>query len=784
MIRQVVIDTETTGLSTVKGRHRVVEIALVEIVNGKITGHSFQTRLNPQGRKSTAKALIIHRIKDSLLLNEPLFSEQLPDILKFIGDSELIFYNKEFDLEFMDNEAKLAGSDVRFSMDYKSICVFKMVSEPRDSDKWVSLDDACRMYGVDNSERTTHGALIDAQLTARVYFQLISIPKRVKKVPHKYVKTKPEPFPFSRAYKGYQLNYCYNTQCENYGVPPKFPNPRNLGKHSKDLGNYKIISSQDDTLLLHCKLCKTSTTTFSNKGIVQEVERLQTIYHLKVPSCPNTALHEDKRKGIPDGRRFTTNIKKVRGVEKTFTKLKPPCPNHDKDILGRPDLYWLDSKNTKKIKNAKGLPKIVFPDSDGKYHHLREAVSQTFKCKSCHTKFSSAISPQKGQHNSQLNYVLFSSLVNKVPINRIEELLMLSPSVIYARIEFFYNQCIQFEQFQLMKHWDKLKDKCLTLCMDRQFFDVNWTNKKEPRRTRLYNTSSVERDSRYVLGCTLNFDFTSNYQSRSKEFIRIGDYDKPLYKRRYQQYILPDERDPDEEDSIPSKKHLLVHQSYAIITHFEMLKPLLECVKKSIIYADNDNTFDIGITKVFRDLINMKKLQACIVRKSKLERGATKADKGYEWVRQETPVIDGKYVDLKALTDVDDGVLDDASISAVDSWFNQLRRRLTMVERPLQVKSTDNQKKQIENDLSVTGKFQKWNLYGSYNPKYVCMLIEISRVFNNFVLTDAKAIKNKRGYKRKPTTPAQRLGLVDEQFDIYDILEFSVANEVLKLKAV
>ena len=171
-----------------------------------------------------------------------------------------------------------------------------------------------------------------------------------------------------------------------------------------------------------------------------------------------------------------------------------------------------------------------------------------------------------------------------------------------------------------------------------------------------------------------------------------------------------------------------------------------------------------------------------MIRKSKLGVGETKRDKGYDWVRQDIPVIEGKHIDLKALTDVDEGVLDEASLFPIDVWFNQLSRRLTMVERPHRIRETDNKKKRIENDLSATGKFQKWNLYASYNPKYACMLIEMSRIFNNFVLTDAKQIRNQKGCKRKPTTPAQRLGLIDEQFDIYDIIEFSVANEVLKLK--
>lgn len=182
MARQVIIDTETTGKSTVVGRHRIVEIALVEIKDGKITGHSFSTRLNPQGRKSTQGVLDIHGIKDSLLLDEPLFGDVLPDILKFIGGSELVFFNKAFDSEFMDKEASLSGSNVVFSTNYKTFCVQAGALEAMNRSK-LSLDSACMAYGVDNSEHKLHGALIDAQLTARDYLNLLSTPR--KKTPYK-----------------------------------------------------------------------------------------------------------------------------------------------------------------------------------------------------------------------------------------------------------------------------------------------------------------------------------------------------------------------------------------------------------------------------------------------------------------------------------------------------------------------------------------------------------------------------------------------------------------------
>ena len=573
MERHVVVDTETTGLSTIKGRHRVIEVALVEVINGKITGNSFQTYISPEGRKSTPNAIRTHKLKDSFLLDKPIFKTQLPRILKFIGKSQLVFFNENFDLEFLDNEAKLADSQVRFSTDYKTVCVQKLVMNSTHRKRHISLDNACRMYGVDTSLRLVHGALIDAQLTAELFIALSSRSERITKVPHNAPRTTPEKFPLPRAYENYQINFCKNPRCANYGKPPKFPEPIDKDKFTNNLGDYEVkvirLKSSDSRKILFCKLCNSSSIVFSNKSLVQEIKRLKSIYRLQAPSCPNTSLHPDKKKGIPDGRRYEQIVKKVRGKELSLTRLKPPCENVGKSILEHPNLYWLDSKNTKKLQNTKGLPKIVYPDSKGKYHNIRETVSQTFKCKSCHTKFSAPINPQKGQHNQQINYTLFSLLVNKGIINRISEVLRINHDLIYSRIEFFYRQSIQFEQFQIFNNIKNLECKNLHLSIDRLHFFANWTSREDARRTPLFNTATVENNTRFVFGSTLNFDFTSDYISLYKEFKRIGEYSKEPFKRRYQQYNLPDENLLenllDDLDTTTPKKHLLVQQTYSMI---------------------------------------------------------------------------------------------------------------------------------------------------------------------------------------------------------------------------
>lgn len=110
-----------------------------------------------------------------------------------------------------------------------------------------------------------------------------------------------------------------------------------------------------------------------------------------------------------------------------------------------------------------------------------------------------------------------------------------------------------------------------------------------------------------------------------------------------------------------------------------------------------------------------------------------------------------------------------------------------MLERPIKAAINSNKKQIIENDLSSESKYEKWNIYGSYNPKYITMMIEIIRIYNNYVLTDAKSLKNKKYYTtnpKNPKTPAQKIGLVNKAFDIYDILEFSVARIVTLPRAI
>lgn len=416
------------------------------------------------------------------------------------------------------------------------------------------------------------------------------------------------------------------------------------------------------------------------------------------------------------------------------------------------------------------LPQIHQINSNtGHIHLTTELSSQTFKCKSCKTKFTSKINPQKGQRDHQINHQLFLEFVNKGIINRISDKLNIDHKTIYLKLEFFYKQCVQFDQYQLQQNLYKLKGRTLNLSMDRQHFYSNWSDKSDARRTKIVNVTTIDNSSRFALASTLNFDFTSDYNYLKKEFIRIGEYLKPSHKRRYPQYILPEEaiENDDDENLKPPTKHLLLQQTYSTMAHLDTLKEYFNEAEHVNLYADNDIGFEMSMTRTLSELIKSNKLTCALLR----DRKAEKDDP--QWIKQEQPVIKDSLIDVKFLTSYSESAINYASLYGVDNYFQMLRRRINMMERPIPT-SSQSKDKNKENQ-----KNQVWNGYGSYNPKYVSMLIEIFRVYNNYVLTDEKVLKRTSMQGKTARTPAQKIGLINQTFGVQDILEFSPAQVYL-----
>ena len=170
-MRQVVLDTETTGLEVVSG-HRIIEIGAVEMVNRRLTGRSFHKYINPD-RDIDDGAKEVHGITEAFLADKPRFADIWPELDAFLRDSELVIHNAPFDVGFLNAEiARLPeGSDAKFRRveDFCEITDSLSLARRKHPGQKNNLDALCRRYMVDNSQRDLHGALLDAEILADVF---------------------------------------------------------------------------------------------------------------------------------------------------------------------------------------------------------------------------------------------------------------------------------------------------------------------------------------------------------------------------------------------------------------------------------------------------------------------------------------------------------------------------------------------------------------------------------------------------------------------------------------
>ena len=166
-MREVVLDTETTGLDPDTG-DRIVEIGCIELINHIATQEKWTTRINPE-RPMPAEAERIHGIRDVDLVGQPVFAEIADTFLAFIGDSPLVIHNAAFDLRFLNAElARLGRPPLPAARAIDTVALARRHAPGAPA----SLDALCRRFGIDNSSRTLHGALLDCQLLAEVYLEL------------------------------------------------------------------------------------------------------------------------------------------------------------------------------------------------------------------------------------------------------------------------------------------------------------------------------------------------------------------------------------------------------------------------------------------------------------------------------------------------------------------------------------------------------------------------------------------------------------------------------------
>jgi len=165
--RIVVLDTETTGLSTKDG-HRIIEIGCVELINRRLTGRRFHTYINPE-RKIDEGAMAVHGISNEFLDDKPLFRQISAEFIAFIENAELVIHNAPFDVGFINNEFSLLDNDTKTIADFCLVFDSLVYARKKHPGQRNSLDALCKRYGIDNSHRELHGALLDAEILADVF---------------------------------------------------------------------------------------------------------------------------------------------------------------------------------------------------------------------------------------------------------------------------------------------------------------------------------------------------------------------------------------------------------------------------------------------------------------------------------------------------------------------------------------------------------------------------------------------------------------------------------------
>jgi DNA polymerase-3 subunit epsilon len=167
-MREIVLDTETTGLDPLRG-DRLVEVGCVELYNRMPTGQSFHRYMNPE-RDMPAEAFAVHGLSTAFLASKPLFAEVVEELLAFIGDAPLVIHNASFDISFINAELDRIKRSAISKDRLVDTLLLARRKHPGVSNR---LDDLCSRYAIDNSRRTKHGALLDAELLAEVYIDLI-----------------------------------------------------------------------------------------------------------------------------------------------------------------------------------------------------------------------------------------------------------------------------------------------------------------------------------------------------------------------------------------------------------------------------------------------------------------------------------------------------------------------------------------------------------------------------------------------------------------------------------
>ena len=569
------------------------------------------------------------------------------------------------------------------------------------------------------------------------------------------------------AVSGIQYNFCKNLNCSQFGlIPSDLPNKRGT------TSTYAFVSGGKQYPLLKCNVCSESPPLKSNQGIQEEIERLSKYLIPKdALACPNAG-----------------------------------CGNNTVPL------------GTKKAYRSFGMTNGGAP---------------RYQCAKCHKTFSIQ-KPTQYQHDTHNNQMIFKTLVNKVPLNRIVAMLGISWEVLYNRIDFIHRQCLDFAA----DRESKLKDlplKRLYLALDRQDHLVNWTERKDKSNVILSSIASADNTTGYVFGIHPNFDATIDREAVEADAIARSDMTLPPPHRKYARLWLAadytasankgcqkhrkdegplaqqiaanyeEAASRDDVEMFDKKTHtqklpdygMQVHAEYTLIAHFHFLKRLLGKVEKWRFFMDQESGIRSAFLSAFHSEVTAHEAEGFYVRiakdlsvdekralvhdakcelqvfqaqhlsfterEAKLEllkqRIADMSEIGQwkdRWVRHPVPTLSEPEKSMCWLTSHGDFDADHAawlynkaSLHAVDAFFEKVRRRIAMLERPVR---------------SASNGGRIWSGYAAYNPGRVLKMLEIFRVVHNFIDT--------RKANGAVTTPAMRLGLAQAPMNYGDVIYF------------
>ncbi len=448
---------------------------------------------------------------------------------------------------------------------------------------------------------------------------------------------------------------------------------------------------------------------------------------------------------------------------------------------------------------TEGCPNFRSPETSppSRYQSFGRSAggSRRWRCKACRKTFTTAIRATLRQRQPDKNELIFRLLINKSPMRRICEVADIHPAVLYQRIGFLYRQCVRIAAGVE----DPLASRLLPrmgIAVDRQEHVVNWSSQFDRRVTQLSAVASADAVSGFVFGTHLDYDPRFDAHDLDLAARECSDPEKPASFRRFARVFLPFELDQATEDPLQTgtrlpSRGIRVHSQYTLFAHFLFLKERLRQAGDLHFYLDRDPGIVRACFAAFGEKLRSGSAEAFLVKINKsmmiddkkrslatTQGELAKAQRRYpglrrmevakrlvvdqlgrsdpglaeRWLVHPLPTMGEPVKEVCYCSDRGDlssevlaGYVLDARMLALDRFFMQVRRRLSVLERPIHTPSGQ----------------RRWHGYTVYNPTVVAHLLEIFRVTYNLSLA---------GVDDK--TPAMRLGLAESPMTLQDIIEY------------